>query len=143
MKVRRKSASHSHEKLLPSRMTPNLSLFALQVWAEVRDDANLDVDWVLIGYDGQSKTDMTVLEKGNGGLSAISTKLPEGIPVFGGVRLKKGRFVSFLYIDDNVVGVKRGRTLMFKNGVYNAMLGCDGSIEMTPGLTEETMGQIR
>jgi hypothetical protein len=51
--------------------------------------------------------------------------------------------VSFLYIDDNVVGVKRGRTLMFKNGVYNAMLGCDGSIEMTPGLTEETMGQIR
>lgn len=49
----------------------------------------------------------------------ISTKLPEGIPVFGGVRLKKGRFVSFLYIDDNVVGVKRGRTLMFKNGVYN------------------------
>jgi hypothetical protein len=86
---------------------------------------------------------MTVLEKGNGGLEVISTKLPEGIPVFGGVRLKKGRFVSFLYIDDSVVGVKRGRTLMFKNGVYNEMVGCDGSIEMTPGLTEETMGQIR
>jgi hypothetical protein len=56
----------------------------------------------------------------------------------------QGRFVSFLYIDDNVVvGVKRGRTLMFKNGVCNEMVGCDGSIEMTPGLTEETMGQIR
>lgn len=87
-----------------------------EVWKEIRDDTNHDVDWVLIGYDGNSKSDMTVLEKGNGGVEGVSAKLPDGVPVFGGIRLKKGRFVSFLYIDDNVAGIKRGRTLMFKNG---------------------------
>jgi hypothetical protein len=148
------------------------------VWAKVRDDKNKDVDWVLIGYDGNSKTDMTVLESGSGGMEAISGKLPQGIPVFGGVRLSSGRFVHFLYVDDNCPALKRGRTLMYKNGafmlfgvsgrcprrtsdriltiyfamaklalnnvgVFNALKGCDGEIEMSPGLTEAAMGQVR
>ena len=87
-----------------------------KVWKEVRDDNNKDVDWVLIGYDGDSKSDMTVLDKGNGGVAAISSKLPSDVPVFGGIRLTKGRFVSFCYIGEDVPGIKRGRTLMFKNG---------------------------
>ena len=87
------------------------------VWKEVRDDTNKDVDWVLIGYDGNSKTDMTVLEKGNGGVEGVSTKLPPGVPVFGGIRLaKKNRFVQFLYIDEDCPAIKRGKTLMYKNG---------------------------
>jgi hypothetical protein len=28
-------------------------------------------------------------------------------------------------------------------GVFNALQGCDGEIEMSPGLTEATMGQVR
>ncbi len=28
-------------------------------------------------------------------------------------------------------------------GVFNAMEGCDGEIEMSPGLTESTMGNVR
>lgn len=28
-------------------------------------------------------------------------------------------------------------------GVYNVLLGCDGEIEMKPGLTEDAIGQIR
>lgn len=90
--------------------------FLKTAWIEARDDANKHVDWVLIGYDGNSKTDMTLLEKGNGGIDVISGKLPPGIPVFGGVRTSKGRFVSFLYIDEDCAAMKRGRTLMYKNG---------------------------
>eukprot|EP00525_Craspedostauros_australis_P002611 CAMPEP_0198109772 /NCGR_PEP_ID=MMETSP1442-20131203/1830_1 /TAXON_ID= /ORGANISM="Craspedostauros australis, Strain CCMP3328" /LENGTH=147 /DNA_ID=CAMNT_0043765567 /DNA_START=142 /DNA_END=585 /DNA_ORIENTATION=- len=114
-----------------------------EAWAEVRDDENTEVDWILIGYDGASKTDMTLLEKGSGGVEAISAKLPPGVPVFGGIRTSKGRFVHFVHIDDNCPPLKRGKTLMYKNGVFNVLEGCVGEIEMSPGLTEETMGKIR
>ena len=118
-------------------------LYSCAVWAQIRDDSNTEVDWVLIGYDGNSKTDMTVVDKGNGGMEAVSSKLPEGVPVFGGVRLSSGKFVHFLYIDDNCPAMKRGRTLMYKNGVFNVLEGCHGEIEMSPGLTEASMGQVR
>jgi hypothetical protein len=77
------------------------------------------MDWVLIGYEGNSKTDMTVIDKGNGGMEVVSSKLPPGEPVFGGVRLAKGRFVQFLYVDEDCSAMKRGRTLMYKNGKRN------------------------
>jgi hypothetical protein len=115
----------------------------IEAWAEVRDDTKKDVDWILIGYDGNSKTDMTLLEKGNGGIDVMSTKLPVGEPIFGGVRLSKGRFVHFVYVDEACPPMKKGRTLMYKNGVFNALEGCDGAIEMSPGLTEATMGPVR
>lgn len=90
----------------------------ISVWGQVRDDGNKDLDWLLIGYDGNSKTDMTVVDKGNGGMEAVSSKLPAGAPVFGGVRLSKGRFVQFLYVDEDCPAMKRGRTLMYKNGAF-------------------------
>lgn len=116
-----------------------------EAWAQVRDDAINAVDWVLIGYDGNSKTDMVLLEKGNGGLEAVAQKLQPGVPMFGGVKLqsKNGRFVHFLYVDDDVPAMKKGRTLMYKNGVFSVLEGCDGEIEITPGLTEATMGPVR
>mmetsp|Transcript_8684 Transcript_8684/g.9590 ORF Transcript_8684/g.9590 Transcript_8684/m.9590 type:complete len:149 (-) Transcript_8684:42-488(-) len=115
-----------------------------EVWGQVRDDANKDLDWVLIGYDSNSKKDMTVLDKGNGGVDAVSTKLPDTEPVFGGVRLSSnGRFVHFLYVPENCPAMKRGRTLMYKNGVLNVLEGCDGEIEMSPGLTETNVGKVR
>jgi hypothetical protein len=62
---------------------------------------------------------MTVIDSGSGGMEAVSAKLPEGgNPVFGGVRLSSGRFVQFLYIDDTCPALKRGRTLMYKNGAF-------------------------
>lgn len=112
-------------------------------WAEVRDDKNADVDWILIGYDGASKTNMSLVQKGKGGLEAVSQQLQEGVPLFGGVRLSSGRFVHFLSLDDNVPAMKKGRTLMYKNGVFNMLEGCDGEIEMSPGLTEASMGSVR
>lgn len=121
-------------------------------WSEVRDDSNPEVDWILIGYDGNSKTDLTLIEKGKGGLDVLSAKLSTvassaGGAVFGGTRLfannKKGRFVHFVYVDENCPAMKKGRTLMYKNGVFNVLMGCDGEIEMKPGLSESDMGPIR
>jgi hypothetical protein len=121
----------------------NVLPVVVDAWSEVRDDSKKDVDWILIGYDGNSKTDMTLLGKGNGGIDVVSSKLPPGEPVFGGVRLSKGRFVHFVYVDEDCPAMKKGRTLMYKNGVFNALEGCDGEIEMSPGLTEATMGPVR
>ena len=116
-------------------------------WKEVRDDQNKDVDWILIGYKDGSKTDMTLIEKGNGGLDVVSTKLrvDSGEPLFGGTKLLgKNRFVQFLYIhEDNCPAMKRGRTLMYKNGVYNVLEGCDGEIEIVPNMTEADIGTVR
>ncbi|KAG7340662.1 cofilin/tropomyosin-type actin-binding protein [Nitzschia inconspicua] len=114
-----------------------------EAWAQVRDDKNSEVDWILIGYDGNSKTDMTLISKGKGGLETVSQQLQDGVPMFGGARLSTGRFVHFVHIDDNVPAMKKGRTLMYKNGVFNVLEGCDGEIEMSPGLTEATMGSVR
>eukprot|EP00536_Pseudo-nitzschia_multiseries_P000122 jgi/Psemu1/299868/fgenesh1_kg.3_\ len=121
----------------------------VDAWAEVRDDSNASVDWILVGYEGNSKTDMTLLEKGAGGIDVLSTRLASvaaGGAVFGGTRLlqkKSGRFVHFLYVDEACPAMKRGRTLMYKNGVFNALAGCDGEIELTPGMTESNVGPIR
>ena len=124
----------------------------VEAWAEVRDDSNPEVDWILIGYDGNSKTDLTLIEKGKGGMDVLSNKLSTvvsaaGGAVFGGTRLfannKNGRFVHFLYVGEDCPAVKKGRTLMYKNGVFNELLGCDGEIEMKPGLVENEMGPIR
>ena len=121
-------------------------------WSEVRDDSNPEVDWILISYDGKSKTDITLVEKGKGGMDVLSTKLDTAVSaaggvVFGGTRLfannKNGRFVRFVYVDENCPAMKKGRTMMYKNGVFNVLLGCDGEIEMKPGLTESEMGPIR
>ena len=130
-------------KVLPS---------VVEAWAEVRDDSNLEVDWILIGYDGNSKTDLTLIEKGKGGMGVLSNQLSTvvsaaGGAVFGGTRLfdnnKSGRFVHFVYVDEDCPAMKKGRTLMYKNGVFNMLLGCDGEIEMKPGLSENEMGSIR
>ena len=59
---------------------------------------------------------MTVADKGNGGLEAVSGKLSDTDPLFGGVKLSTGRFVHFLFVPENCPAMKRGRTLMYKNG---------------------------
>lgn len=130
----------------------NVLISVVEAWAEVRDDSNTEVDWILIGYDGNSKTDMTLIEKGKGGMDVLSNKISTvvseaGGVIFGGTRLfannKSGRFVHFIYVDENCPAMKKGRTLMYKNGVFNVLLGCDGEIEMKPGLSESEMGPIR
>lgn len=87
-------------------------------WAEVRDDSN-PIDWLLTGYHGTSKTEITVLTKGHGGLKACANALPNSEPVFGGVRLSNGKFVHFFYADEDTSVMKKGRASMHKNGTCN------------------------
>ncbi len=98
------------------------SIARYSAWAEVRDDSNLDIDWLLAGYHGNSKKDITVLTKGHGGLEACANVLPNGIPVFGGVRLSNGKFVHFFYADEDTSVMQRGRASMHKNGTFLSSL---------------------
>jgi Cofilin/tropomyosin-type actin-binding protein len=106
------------------------------VWEQVRDNNNPDVDWVMCGYVENSKTDITVLYKGNGGLAACAAKLPEAEPVWGGIRLSTGRFTGFYYVGESCSAMKKGRASMHKNGVLNVLQGRDGEINIQPGMTE-------
>jgi Cofilin/tropomyosin-type actin-binding protein len=102
----------------------------------VRDNGNPTVDWIIAGYDNGSKTDITLLHKGSGGVSACAAALPEATPTFGGMRLSNGRFRQFYYAPESASVMQKGRASMHKNGVLNVLEGCDGEIPMRPGLTE-------
>mmetsp|Transcript_42135 Transcript_42135/g.63633 ORF Transcript_42135/g.63633 Transcript_42135/m.63633 type:complete len:395 (-) Transcript_42135:286-1470(-) len=109
-----------------------------ETWAKVRNDADPTVDWLIASYEGKSKTDVTVLDSGFGGMDVCAQRLPHDKPVFGGCRLKTGRFVTFYYCDeDHTSVIVRGRAAMHKNGVLNVLEGADCEIEMRNGLIEE------
>jgi hypothetical protein len=105
----------------------------------VRDNSNGSVDWLIAGYDGASKTDITVLGKGSGGVAGCAAELPGADPVFGGCRLRTGRFVAFYYAPDGASVMKKGRASMHKNGVLNVLEGCDGELDMRPSLATSDM----
>jgi Cofilin/tropomyosin-type actin-binding protein len=105
-------------------------------WSEVRDNSNNEVDWLIAGYDNGSKTDITVRNKGNGGVKACAAALLENEPCFGGFRTSTGRFKHFYYAPDSASTMSKGRASMHKNGVLNVMEGCDGECKMTPDSTE-------
>ena len=102
----------------------------------MRDNGNTAVDWIIAGYDSNSKTDITVIAKGCGGVEGCAASLPESEPCFGGFRLSNGRFRHFYYAPDVASVMKKGRASMHKNGVLNVMEGCDGEVNMKPGMTE-------
>jgi len=111
-------------------------IFLHLVWAQVRDNANTDVDWLIASYDNGSKKDISVLSSGNGGVATCAAALSESEPCFGGVRLASGRFVHFYYCAEGVSVMKKGRASMHKNGVLNVLEGCDGEVNLRPGATE-------
>lgn len=118
-----------------SFLTPSL-LFHASAWAEVRDDGNTQVDWMIASYESGSKSDITVVAKGNGGASACADALPELEPAFGGCRMSNGRFSGFYYCPEACSAMKKGRASMHKNGVLNVLEGRDGEIKMAPGFNE-------
>ena len=89
---------------------------SLPAWSQVRDERNKEVDWLIAGYDQNSKTNVTVLKKGNGGINTCCLELPEKKAVFGGVRLDNGRFVTFFHAAVGTPIMEKGRASMYKNG---------------------------
>ena len=87
----------------------NVLPIVAETWAQVRDDSNAAVDWLVASFDGSSKTDITVIASGSGGLRACASMLPENTPCYGGVKLNSGRFVKFYYAPDGCSVMMRGR----------------------------------
>ena len=122
--------------------TNNLTFaIADTAWSEVRNDENTEVDWALVAADksdGPKSTKVITLLKGSGGIEKCAASLPkDGTIVYGGARLASNRFVSFIFIDEDLTpAMAKGRAIMFKNGVLNVFEGCDCEIEMRRDLTE-------
>jgi hypothetical protein len=87
----------------------NVLPIVAEIWAQVRDDSNGDVDWLIASFAGNSKTDITVISSGSGGVEACASSLPENVACYGGVKLKNGRFATFYYIPDGCPVMMRGR----------------------------------
>mmetsp|Transcript_25283 Transcript_25283/g.53407 ORF Transcript_25283/g.53407 Transcript_25283/m.53407 type:complete len:137 (+) Transcript_25283:117-527(+) len=113
----------------------NVLPIVAETWAQVRDDANADVDWLIASFDGSSKTDITVAASGSGGVEACAAALLENAACYGGVRLESGRFVTFFYTPEGCPVMQRGRASMYKNGVLNVLEGSDREVDMKPGAT--------
>mmetsp|Transcript_2678 Transcript_2678/g.4557 ORF Transcript_2678/g.4557 Transcript_2678/m.4557 type:complete len:135 (-) Transcript_2678:270-674(-) len=113
----------------------NVLPIVAETWAQIRDDKT-DVDYLIASFDGSSKTDITVISSGSGGVEACADALLENKPCYGGVRLR-GRFVTFFYVPEGCPPLQRGRASMYKNGVLNVLEGSDKEIDMRPGLTED------
>lgn len=108
-----------------------------ETWAQVRDDSNADVDWLIASFDGKSKTDITVVASGSGGVEACSAALLENAACYGGVKIGGNSFVHFYYCPEGCPPLQRGRATMYKNGVLNVLAGCHREIDMKPGATED------
>lgn len=87
----------------------NVLPIVAETWAQVRDDTNADIDWLIAGFDGESKTDITILSRGIGGLETCALSLPDNVACYGGVKLKNARFVTFYYAPDGCPVMMRGR----------------------------------
>jgi hypothetical protein len=85
---------------------------------------------LICSYEGTSKTDITVFQKGNGGVVACAAALPESEPCWGGFKLKSDRFVGFYYAPENASAMKKGRACMHKNGVINTLEGLVDSTDI-------------
>jgi hypothetical protein len=88
----------------------NVLPIVADTWAQIRDDNNTDVDYLIASFDGSSKTDITVVVSGSGGVEACAAALLEDKPCYGGVRLRRnGRFVTFFYVPEGCPPLQRGR----------------------------------
>ena len=79
-----------------------------ETWARVRDNDDSEVDWLIASFDGKSKTDVTVVASGPGGIEECSAALLENAANYGGVRTGS-RFVTFYYCPQGCPIMMRGR----------------------------------
>lgn len=86
----------------------NVLPIVAETWAQIRDDSNSDKDFLIASFDGNSKTDITIVSSGSGGVEACAAALLENKPCYGGVKLR-GRFVTFFYVPEGCPPLQRGR----------------------------------
>ena len=114
----------------------NVLPIVAEIWARVRNNGD-PITYLIAGFDGTSKTDVTVITKGEGGIEGCALNLPVNHACWGGCRLSSGRFVTFYYADEGTPTMQKGRASMYKNGVLNVLEGSNTEVDMRPGLREE------
>lgn len=88
----------------------NVLPIVADTWALVRDDKHSDVNYLIASFVENSKTDITVVASGSGGVEACAAALLDNKPCYGGVRLRRnGRFVTFFYVPEGCPPLQRGR----------------------------------
>lgn len=108
-------------------------------WSKVRDDSLPKIDWMICGFVQGSKTDLTTLSMGGGGVETLSKALKSDIPAYGGFRLRSnGRFVTFFYVgDESTSALLKGRVCLYKQAVFNVFQGSDCEVSIVPSVTTE------
>ena len=92
----------------------NVLASVAEAWSSVRDNTK-PTNWLIASFDGNSKTDVTLIDSGTGGIEECSSKLLD-VACYGGVRLSSGRFVNFFHVPEGCPPMQRGRASMYKNG---------------------------
>ena len=98
----------------------NVLPIVAETWAQIRDDSNSDKDYLIASFVENSKTDITIVSSGSGGVEACAAALLENKPCYGGVKLR-GRFVTFFYVPEGCPPLQRGRG---KRGRESKMYMC-------------------
>jgi len=108
-------------------------------WSKVRDDGLPNTDWLICGFLEGSKTDVTTLFIGGGGVEALSNALKPNTPAYGGFRLRSnGRFVTFFHVgDETTSSLLKGRVCLYKQAVFNIFQGSDCEVTVLPNVTTE------
>jgi hypothetical protein len=101
----------------------NVLPLVAETWSSVRDNSS-PINWLIASFNGNSKTDVTVIASGSGGFDECSTKLSDVACCYGGVKLSNGRFVSFFYVPEGCPPMQRGRASMYKNGKVHTEFSC-------------------
>ena len=73
--------------------------------------------WMIVGYNGASKSNISILAEGSGGINECLNALPRDQTVFGGIRLGQ-ELVKFYFVDEGTSVVTKGRASMHKNGTW-------------------------
>ena len=108
-------------------------------WAAVRADSD-DRNYVLLGF--AEGTRIYVKANGSGGLNEMISKLSDDEILFGALRVQLSsggaKIFHLFFVGSNVSVMKKGKSGMFKSGVFQSLEGAHGEINLTEGVEGST-----
>lgn len=106
-----------------------------EAWASLRADSDPDgTSWITLTVDQTRRVNLA--GKGSGDAGELIAALNDDDVFFGAVRVSSPatKFLHFYFVGANVGGMKKGKSSLLKNGVFNALDGAHGSFEVPGGL---------
>ena len=116
----------------------------LNAWDTVRNDED-PTSWILCKVES-GQTVVTLHGSGSGGVEELISYLHEDEVFFGGIRVQAGgdriKFLHFYFVGQNVGGMKKGKSSLYKNGVFQSFEGAIGEITCSSGFESATLEAI-